>query len=180
MLRDARQDAICVITGSALAGCAAPWSLPSRCASRFLAWSYDTLPSTTPSLEIAGKTAYTPGVDRPTMMLVDVGCVDDGRDDDAPGDIYAAFESAPFRDRALRVVDRAPTTLADLYAASAAFMPPEMRYAVDGVRTSAGADEILDAGREILDTVPSPMSFMSWMLWRHHPTRDAACWSTRG
>ncbi len=153
---------------------------PEEMRDEVLAWSYDVLPSTSPSLEIAGKTAYTPGIDRPTTMLVGVGFVGDGPDDDGPDDIFAALESAPFRDRALRVLDRAPTTLANLYAASEAFMPPGMRYAVDGVWTSAGADEILDAGRAIFDTIPSPMSFMFWMLWGHHPTRDDACWSTQG
>ena len=149
---------------------------PEEMRDEVLAWSYDVLPATSSSLEVAGKTQYTPGIERPTTTLVGVGFVDD----ESPDEIYGAFEAAPFRDRALSRVDRVPTDLAGLYAASAVFMPQGRRYAVDGVWTSAPASQVLDAGREIFQTLPSPESFMFWMLWGDSPTQDNACWSTQG
>lgn len=150
-------------------------TFPEEMRDEVLAWSYDILPSTSRSLEIAGKTQWTPGVDRPTTTLVGVGFVAD----EEPDEIYAAFESAPFRDRALSLVDRVPTDLGRLYAASEVFMPQGRRYAVDGVWTGAPARDILAAGREIFETLPGPDSFMFWMLWGHYPTQPNACWSTQ-
>lgn len=149
---------------------------PEEMRDEVLAWSYDVLPETSLSLEIAGKTQYVPDLDRPATMLVGVGfCADE-----TPDEIFGAFESAPFRDKAVREVTRAPSTLASLYAASEVFMPRGPRYAVDGVWTSASASEILEAGREIFETVPTPESFMFWMLWGDYPTQENACWSTQG
>jgi FAD/FMN-containing dehydrogenase len=149
---------------------------PEEMRDEVLAWSYDVLPTTSASLEVAGKVQHSPGRERPTTTLVGVGfCAEE-----TAAEIFAPFESAPFRGRALRLVDRAPTDLAGLYAASAEFMPQGRRYAVDGVWTSATAGEILGAGREILETIPTPESFLFWMLWGHYPTQDNACWSTQG
>ncbi|MFL6118314.1 FAD-binding oxidoreductase [Actinophytocola sp.] len=149
---------------------------PEEMRDEVLAWSYDVLPATSRSLEIAGKVAHSPGRERPTTTLVGVGfCADE-----TAAEIFAPLESAPFRKHALRSVDRAPTDLAGLYAASEEFMPQGRRYAVDGVWTSASAAEILAAGREILGTVPTPESFLFWMLWGQYPTQENACWSTQG
>jgi FAD/FMN-containing dehydrogenase len=149
---------------------------PEEMRDEVLAWSYEVLPRTSHSLELAGKTTWTPGIDRPTTMLVGVGfCADE-----TPDEIFGAFESAPFRGHALSTVDRAPSTLAGLYAASEVFMPKGMRYAVDGVWTNAPAADVLDAGRKIFETIPTPESFMFWMLWGDYPTQDNACWSTQG
>lgn len=149
---------------------------PEEMRDEVLAWSYDVLPSTSLSLEMAGKTQYTPGQERPTTMLVGIGfCADE-----TPDEVFGAFESAPFRDRAIAQAQRIPTDLGQLYAASEGFMPQGRRYAVDGVWTSAPAAQILHAGRAILDSVPSRESFMFWMLWGDYPTQDNACWSTQG
>ncbi len=151
-------------------------AFPEEMRDEVLAWSYDVLPATSPSLEIAGKTTWTPGIDRPTTVLVGVGfCADETADE-----IYSLWETAPFRRHAISTVDRVPSSLAGLYAASEAFMPKGRRYAVDGAWTSAASTEILAAGREILETVPTPESFLFWMLWGGYPTQDHACWSTQG
>ncbi|MGH3246979.1 MAG: FAD-binding oxidoreductase [Trebonia sp.] len=141
-----------------------------------LAWSYEILPQTSRSLEIAGKTAADPAGARLLTSLNAVGfCADETADE-----IFGLYESAPFRKRALSTVGRVPNSLADLYTATDFSMPQGMRYAVDGVWTSAPAQAILGAGREILRTVPTSASFLFWMLWGHYPVQGNACWSTQG
>jgi len=149
---------------------------PEAMRDEVLAWSYEVLPTTSRSLEIAGKVAWIKGHERPTTMLVGVGF----SLDETADEIYEVFESAPFRKDALRVVDRAPSSIAELHAYSEVGMPKGYRYALDGVWTSAPVDRILAAGGPILADIPSSHSFLFWMLWGGYPTRDDACWSTQG
>jgi FAD/FMN-containing dehydrogenase len=149
---------------------------PEEMRDEVLAWSYEALPTTSRSLEIAGKTGWTEGHDRPTTALIGVGfCRDETADE-----IYEVFESAPFRKHALARVDRAPSSIAQLHAYSEIGMPKGNRYALDGVWTSAPIESILAAGRPILADIPTRDSFLFWMLWDGFPTREDACWSTQG
>jgi FAD/FMN-containing dehydrogenase len=150
--------------------------VPEEVRDEALAWSYDVLPETSRSLEIAAKVAYTPGVARPTTSLIAVGFCRD----ETPEQVFAAFENCPLRDKAITLVDRAPTSIAELYAFTEVGMPQGRRYAVDGVWTSATARDILQRGAPILDTVPNAESFLFWMLWGHYPQQPQACWSTQG
>lgn len=133
--------------------------VPEEVRDEALAWSYDVLPETSRSLEIAGKVAYTPGVARPTTSLIAVGFCRD----ETPEQVFAAFENCPLRDKAITLVDRAPTSIAELYAFTEVGMPQGRRYAVDGVWTSATARDILQRGAPILDTVPNAESFLFWI-----------------
>jgi hypothetical protein len=90
------------------------------------------------------------------------------------------LEAAPFLDRAIRRVERKKATINDMYALSDALTPKGNRYAVDGIWTSSPVAEVLAAGRGILGSVPTPASFLLWMLWGEYPERADACWSTQG
>ena len=149
---------------------------PHELRDEVLAWSYDVLPQTSRSLEMSGKVTLTPGYDQPTTLLVGVGFCRE----DSPDEVFGAFEEIPFRKHAIRTVERAPSSLDQLYAASETFMPRGRRYAVDGVWTNASAADILAAGDPIMTELPSPESFLFWMLWGNYPTQENACWSTQG
>ncbi|MFT4210521.1 MAG: FAD-binding oxidoreductase [Microbacterium sp.] len=140
-----------------------------------MGWVYEHLAETSPSLEIAGKTTWLEGHDRPVTMLVGVGfCADE-----TPDEIYRVFESHPFRGRALRTADRVPSSLPDLWATAAVGMPKGKRYAVDGVWTEAATSDVLAAARPLVRDLPTRDSFVFWMFWGHYPTQRNACWSTQ-
>jgi hypothetical protein len=40
-------------------------------------------------------------------------------------------------------------------------------------------EPILEAGRPVLDALPTPRSFLLWMLWGGYPESERACWSTQ-
>lgn len=152
-------------------------SFPHELRDEVLAWSYDILPETSASLEIAGKVLWSPEHERPITTLVGVGFVEP---DAGADEIYAAFESAPFRDKAIRRFDRVPTSVEELYDFSDLSIPQGRRCAVDGVWTSAPTEQVIAASRPILDSIPPPESFLLWMLWGHYPTQENASWSTQG
>jgi FAD/FMN-containing dehydrogenase len=135
-----------------------------------LAWAYDAVPGISPWLEMSAKvTAAT------TTITAAAFCREPG-----DAEMLRPLESAPFLGHAVRRVERKTSTINDLYALSDALTPHGNRYAVDGVWTSAPVDDVLAAGRGILDGIPTPESFLLWMLWGDHPVRDDACWSTQG
>lgn len=135
-----------------------------------LAWSLDVLPRTSASLEMAGK--VTSG----GTLLSGFGfCGPESADE-----VFGAFEDLPFKKHAVRTISRAPSSLDQLYAFSEVSMPEGRRYAVDGVWTNAPSNDVLAAGQAILDSPPTPESFLFWMLWGNVPTRADACWSTQG
>ncbi|MFF3504649.1 FAD-binding oxidoreductase [Streptomyces sp. NPDC003247] len=140
-----------------------------------LAWTYETVPALADSLELSAKVAFTPGVPRPTTMITAAAFCTPGHGPE----MLEPLEKAPFLHHALRGTQRAPSTLDDLYALSDALTPRGRRYAVDGVWTGAPVDRVLDAGRDVLDSLPGPDSFLLWMLWGGQATRENACWSTQ-
>jgi FAD/FMN-containing dehydrogenase len=140
-----------------------------------LAWSYETVPDISTSVEMSAKVGFSPGVAEPTTMLTAAAFCENGSD----GNILSPIETAPFIGRALRKIERIPSTLDDMYQLSNALTPPGNRYAVDGIWTDAPIADVLAAGRNILDTIPTRESFLLWMLWGHYPTRPDACWSTQ-
>ena len=148
---------------------------PHELRDEVLAWSYNTVPEISTSLEMSAKVSFSPGIDQPTTMLTAAAFCNT----EADADMLLPIENAPFISSAIRQVERIPTTLDDLYGLSNALTPPGNRYAVDGVWTDAPVTEVLSAGRSILDTIPTRESFLLWMLWGHYPERDDACWSTQ-
>jgi FAD/FMN-containing dehydrogenase len=141
-----------------------------------LAWTYDKVPEISPWLEMSAKVGFTTGHERPTTTVTAVAFCR------GPGDeeMLRPLEAAPFLRHAVRGVERVGATIDDLYALSDDMMPKGNRYAVDGVWTSAPVQDVLRAGRGILDSVPTRRSFLFWMLWGHHPRQANACWSTQG
>ncbi|XVQ86393.1 FAD-binding oxidoreductase [Microbispora siamensis] len=140
-----------------------------------LAWSYEALPSISTQLEMSAKVSFTPGVEAPTTTITAAAFC-------GPGDgveLLYPVEKAPFIDRAIRAIERLPSTLDDLYALSDGLTPKGKRYAVDGVWTDAPVQQVIEAGREVLDGLPTRESFLLWMLWGGQPTRENACWSTQ-
>jgi FAD/FMN-containing dehydrogenase len=140
-----------------------------------LAWSYDTLPEISTSLEMSAKVSFSPGIDKSTTMLTAAAFASDG----TGVELLHPVESAPFIGRAIKKIERVPSTLDDLYSLSDSLTPKGNRYAVDGVWTDSPIEEILAAGRGVLDTIPTRESFLLWMLWGNYPTRENACWSTQ-
>lgn len=148
---------------------------PAELRDEVLAWSYNTVPDISTSLEMSAKVSYSPGIDEPTTMLTAAAFCAGAE----PPDILRPIETAPFIGAAIRKVERIPATLDDLYGLSNSLTPPGNRYSVDGVWTDAPAADILAAGQGILDTIPTRESFLLWMLWGNFPARDTACWSTQ-
>jgi FAD/FMN-containing dehydrogenase len=148
---------------------------PRELRDEVLAWSYETVPEISTSLEMSAKVGFTPGVDGQTTTLTAVAFCGPGEG----AELLRPLEQAPFIDRALRRIERVPSSLDDLYALSDGLTPRGNRYAVDGVWTDAPADRVLDAGRDVLDSLPTRKSFLLWMLWGGQPTRADACWSTQ-
>jgi FAD/FMN-containing dehydrogenase len=135
-----------------------------------LAWTYDAVPSVSPWLEMSAKVTAAA-----TTITAAAFC-------HTPGDerMLDPLEAAPFLDRANRRVERKAATINDMYALSDALTPKGNRYAVDGVWTSAPVADVLTAGRGILGSIPTPASFLLWMLWGDYPERADACWSMQG
>ena len=148
-----------------------PWHLRDD----ILAWSYETIPHVSPWLEMSAKVGYSPEGDPVTMLTAWAFCTDG-----AGAELLAPVHKAPFLHHAVRKIENVPSTLADLYQLSDALTPKGNRYAVDGVWTDAPVDDVLAHGRGILDSLPTRKSFLLWMLWNSHMTRDDACWSTQG
>jgi FAD/FMN-containing dehydrogenase len=146
------------------------YTFPNAMRDEVLAWTYDTVPQISPWFEMSAK--VTPSV---TTVTAAAFCR-------SPGDerMLAPLEAAPFLHHAVRRVERRTSTINDLYTLSDTLTPKGNRYAVDGVWTSAPVDRVLRAGKGILGTIPTPESFLLWMLWGDQPQRDNACWSTQG
>ncbi|MFE2431051.1 FAD-binding oxidoreductase [Streptomyces sp. NPDC059373] len=148
---------------------------PDELRDEVLAWSYDTVPAISTSLEMSAKVSFSPGIERQTTMLTAVAFCGPGEG----AELLHPVEKAPFIDRAVRSIQRVPSALDDLYALSDGLTPKGRRYAVDGVWTDAPVGRVLDAGRGVLDGLPSRESFLLWMLWGGQPTCADACWSTQ-
>jgi len=148
---------------------------PRELRDEVLAWSYETVPSISTQVEMSAKVGFTPGVESSTTTITVAAFCGPGQG----AELLRPVEKAPFIDRAIRTVERLPSTLDDLYALSDGLTPKGRRYAVDGVWTEAPVRQVLDAGREVLDGLPTRESFLLWMLWGGQPTRENACWSTQ-
>jgi FAD/FMN-containing dehydrogenase len=146
------------------------YAFPNSMRDEVLAWTYDAVPGISPWLEMSAKVTR-----QATMITAAAFCRE-------PGDerMLRPLEAAPFLDKAIRRVERKTATINDMYALSDALTPHGNRYAVDGVWTSAPVERVLDAGRGILESIPTEESFLLWMLWGDFPRRTQACWSTQG
>lgn len=149
---------------------------PREMRDEVLAWSYEAVPDISPGLEMSAKVSFTPGIEQQATMITAVAFCEEGEG----AELLDPVEKAPFIDRALRKIERIPSTLDDLYGFSDGMTPKGRRYAVDGVWTDAPAGSVLEAGRGVLDGLPTRESFLLWMLWGGQPTRENACWSTQG
>ncbi|MHC3473600.1 FAD-binding oxidoreductase [Streptomyces sp. 7R007] len=148
---------------------------PHELRDEVLAWTHETVPGISASLEMSAKVGFTPGVRRPTTTITAAAfCT--AREGAA---MLEPLEKAPFLRHALRRTERRPSSLNDLYDLSDKLTPKGRRYAVDGVWSDAPAQQVLDAGRRVLDGLPNRDSFLLWMLWGGQPTRANACWSTQ-
>lgn len=149
---------------------------PGELRDEVLAWTYETVDTISPWLEMSARVCFEPGYDKPmTMVTAAAFCRQSG--DEA---MLAAVEAAPFISSSVRTVHRRVATIADMYDVADRLLPEGSRYAVDGVWTSAPATDILRLGGDILAQPPTRASFMLWMLWGHVDERPDACWSTQG
>ncbi|MHC3475196.1 FAD-binding oxidoreductase [Streptomyces sp. 7R007] len=150
-------------------------SYPLALRDEVLAWSYDLLERLPTTVEFSAKVGFTPGLGIPAVSLTATAFCTPEHGPEA----LAPLEEAPFRDRALRATVAEPTTIEELYDIADRLNPEGLRWAVDGVWADGRAQDILDAARPVLDTIPGATSFVLWMLWGHHPEHPDACWSTQ-
>jgi FAD/FMN-containing dehydrogenase len=148
---------------------------PAECRDDLLAWSYETLPGLPSKLEMSVKVSTTPGVEEQTASLTLAAFCSGG----GGAELLDPAQGFPDLHRSIRRIEAVESTLADLYALSDSLTPPGHRYAVDGVWCEGPAGPILEAGRPILDSLPTPRSFLLWMLWGGYPESDRACWSAQ-
>jgi FAD/FMN-containing dehydrogenase len=154
----------------------AAYTFPLNVRDDLLAWSYDVLPSLPTRLEMSVKVGYTAGITGQTASLTLAAFCSDGAD---AADLLAPAEDFLELGRAIRRVEPVDCTMADLYALSDALTPAGNRYAVDGIWCDGPVADIIDAGRPVLDGLPTPKSFLLWMLWGHFPPSERACWSAQ-
>ncbi|MEU0840605.1 FAD-binding oxidoreductase [Streptomyces sp. NPDC005962] len=161
-------------------------SYPPELRDEVLAWSYDMLEALPREVEFSvkvgwgagglppeGRSASGPdGPDRRTVSVTATAFSDGANP-------LISLEEAPFRDRALRAVVAAETTMAELYDYADRMTPAGLRWALDGIWSDAPAKEILDAARPLFDSLPDTTSHVLWMLWGGHPERGDACWSSQ-
>ncbi|MFF3378809.1 FAD-binding oxidoreductase [Streptomyces sp. NPDC002680] len=159
-------------------------SYPLALRDEVLSWAYDKLDDLDPAVEFSAKVGWgsgglppekhsTPGLDRKTVSLTATAFC--GKDDE----LLAPLEDAPFRDRAIRSVVAADTTMPELYDAADRLTPPGMRWALDGIWADGPVERILGASRPLFDSIPDTTSHVLWMLWGGFPERADACWSSQ-
>ena len=148
---------------------------PAELRDDLLAWSYEKLPSLPAKLEMSVKVSTTPGIEGQTASLTLAAFCSDG----AGTELLDPARDFPELGRSIRRLEGAESTLADLYALSDNLTPAGHRYAVDGVWCDGPVGPILAAGRPILDALPTPRSFLLWMLWGGYPESERACWSAQ-
>jgi FAD/FMN-containing dehydrogenase len=78
------------------------------------------------------------------------------------------------RDQATVVLEAQRRTFVELYDGPEAVEPAGMFWNVDGMWTNHGADEVVPAMAELLDSIPSAASHVFWYAWREQELPEAA------
>ncbi|MER5789480.1 FAD-binding oxidoreductase [Streptomyces sp. NPDC001980] len=149
-------------------------SYPLDLRDEVLAWTYDMLELLPKEVEFSAKVGFVEGLGRHTVSVTATAFAQDDASDP-----LAVLETAPFRDRALRAVVSAGTTMTELYGHADRMTPAGMRWALDGIWTDEPVGKVLAAARPLFDTAPGTTSHVLWMLWGGFPEHPDACWSSQ-
>jgi len=95
----------------------------------------------------------------PVLLVTAVALVEDAVEADLA---LAPFRSSPALDRALMVVDCAPTAMAEQRARQLRDNPEAHRWAVDNAWLSGSAEEVVPAMRSAYTTLPNDKAFTIW------------------
>jgi FAD/FMN-containing dehydrogenase len=142
---------------------ASAYSFPIELLDELMTWAHEVSPSVPTSIEMMiflGR--HVSGGGEPALQLLAPALADS--EEGALADL-AVIESCPLLDRSLVKMERQPTDVGELVAASAITYPEEHRYAVDNMWTSAAATDLLPGYRRIAATIPAAPSHMMWMNW---------------
>jgi FAD/FMN-containing dehydrogenase len=151
-------------------------TFPMELRDEVLGWSHDILPGLPPEVEMSAKVGRSPGSGEHTVSLTATAFVGADCDDD----VLAVVETVPVRDRAIRSLVAADSTLAELYDLADALTPKGLRWSFDGIWCGAPASDVLAAAKPMFESIPvAGISFVLWMLWGGYPLQDNACWSVQ-
>jgi len=125
-----------------------------------MTWLHDLHHSVADTVEIVALTKTDRTLsDRPVLLVTGVALVSEEAEAEAA---LAPFRSNPALDRALLVVDAAPTTLEKERARQLVDNPEGHRWAVDNAWLSGPVEQVLPAMRRAYTTLPNDKAFTIW------------------
>jgi FAD/FMN-containing dehydrogenase len=125
-----------------------------------MTWLHRTHASVADTVEIVALTKTDPALGPgPVLLVTGVALVADAAEADAA---LAPFRTSPALERALLVVDAAPTTLDEQRGRQLLDNPEGHRWAVDNAWLSGSAEVVLPAMRRAYTTLPNAKSFTIW------------------
>ncbi|HET8987937.1 MAG TPA: FAD-binding protein, partial [Humibacillus sp.] len=125
-----------------------------------MTWLHATHASVPDSVEIVALTKTDPAIaPGPVLLVTAVALLDDAAEAEAA---LAAFRTCPALERALLVVDAAPTTVDEQRRRQLADNPEGRRWAVDNAWLRGSADEVVPAMRRAYTTLPTAEAFTIW------------------
>lgn len=149
---------------------------PRQLAEQVLAWTSDNLERLSRAVELSAKVGFTRGLDVQTVSLTATAFCTAKTGED----LLQPLEEIPFRDQAIRATVNQPTSIAELYEIADRLNPDGLRWSLDGIWVDAPVQEVVEATRPMLSTIPDGINFVLWMVWGSYPQRDNACWSAQG
>ena len=128
-----------------------------------IAWLYTIHADVAPTVEIVAVSMTPPGAaDASPERVFLVSALAFTADQDEADAALAPFRTSPVLDRALAVVDAAPTTLDAQRADQVRANPEHARYVVDNAWVDGEPSEIAAALRPLFVDLPTPASFTIW------------------
>ena len=125
-----------------------------------MTWLHKTHADVAGTVEIVALTKTDLAIAPDPVLLVTAFALVD--DDAAAQDVLAPFRGNPALDRALRVVDAEPTTLAEQQRRQLADNPEGHRWAVDNAWLTGPPEQVVPAMRRAYTTLPNDKAFTIW------------------
>jgi FAD/FMN-containing dehydrogenase len=122
-----------------------------------MTWLHDMHATVADTVEIVALTMTEN--DEPVLLVTAVALVDD---DEQARAALAPFRGSPALERALTVVDAAPTTMAAQRERQLRANPEGHRWTVDNAWLSGPADKVVPAMRPAFTTLPTEKAFTIW------------------
>jgi FAD/FMN-containing dehydrogenase len=142
-----------------------------------LTWAMEAEPQMPAELEFVIMATTPRGplgevVDGPAALVLMCSVMTDT--DEAAQAALALLDACPVRDQATVVLPAQSRTFVELYDGPEAVEPEGMFWNADGMWTNEGADVVVPALAELLDSIPSAASHVFWYAWREQELPDAA------